>query len=145
MTDLKRLFNPGSIALVGASDSRGKVGNIIMGYLKRSGAELYLVNPKLDLIDGSRVYHSVNELPAGMDLAVIATGAKASVEAAEECAKHGAGFIIIIAGGFGEINEDGKKLEKKLKKLTETYGSRIIGPNSLGIFYPESALDTVIC
>ncbi len=140
---LDRLFYPRIIALIGASDTAGKVGNIILNYLKRSEADLFLVNPKLKSIDGMVVYPSAEELPEGVDLAVIATGASASVAAAETCAEKGCAYIIIVAGGFGETGDAGKALEAELKSLPERYGCRIIGPNSLGVFFPESALDTL--
>jgi len=142
-TNLNRLFHPRTIALIGAGDTPGKVGTIILGYLKRSKAELYLVNPNIEQIDGRRVLSSPAELPDNVDLTVISIGAKAAVKAAEACAAKGAAYIIIIAGGFGEIGEEGRRLEDRLKALPKRYGSRILGPNSLGVFFPASDLDTI--
>ena len=143
ITDFTRLFTPRRVGLIGASGRPGKVGTIVLGYLERSGAELFLVNPKLDTLGGRKVYHSSRELPDGLDLAIITIGAEAAVEAAETCAAKGTSFIIIVAGGFGETGEEGRTLEARLKALPETYGCRILGPNSLGVFFPETHLDTI--
>jgi len=69
--------------------------------------------------------------------------AEKSVEAAEECGAKGVGYVIIVAGGFGETGEHGKNLENRLKKIPEKYNTRILGPNSLGIFFPEKKIDTI--
>ena len=140
---LSTLFSPKTIALIGASGTAGKVGNIVLGYLERSGAELFLVNPRGGSIGARRVYPSPSVLPEGLDLAVISIGAKTAVDAAETCARKGTAFIIIIAGGFAEVGGEGKELEDRLKRLPETYSSRILGPNSLGVFCPASGLDTI--
>jgi acyl-CoA synthetase (NDP forming) len=141
--NLDKLFTPRKVALIGASASPGKIGNIILGYLKHSDAELYLVNPKIDQIEEHIVYSSPEELPDNLDLVVITISAKAAVDAAEICSRKGASFIIIIAGGFSETGSEGVLLEKRLKALPSLYGCRILGPNSLGIFSPASGLDTV--
>ncbi|MBN2049198.1 MAG: CoA-binding protein [Spirochaetales bacterium] len=141
--NLSSLFSPRTIALIGASGTPGKVGNIVLGYLERSGAQLFLVNPKGGEIGSRRVYPSPEDLPEKLDLAVITVGAEAAVTAAETCAQKGTAFVIIIAGGFGEVGGRGKSLEERLKALPERYGCRILGPNSLGVFFPESGLDTI--
>jgi len=139
----ERLFNPRTIAVVGASDTKGKIGNIVMRYLSRSYAALYAVNPRQDSVMGRRTFASCSELPDNMDLVVITINARAAVEAAECCASKGAAFIVIVAGGFGETGEEGHSLEQRLKVLPEKYGCRLLGPNSLGVFVPRNYLDTI--
>ncbi len=141
--DLDKLLNPGSIALIGASDKPEKVGATIMKYLIKTKARLFPVNPNLDSIMHIPVYPDVEEIPHDIDLAVIALGAEKSVDAAESCFKKGVPFIIIVAGGFGETGDKGRLLEERLKRITLSGRTRILGPNSLGIFVPENDLDTI--
>jgi len=74
---------------------------------------------------------------------VIAVGAERAVDAAERCARHGIPQIIVVAGGFNEAGPGGQVLEDRLKKIPKKYGSRILGPNTLGIFQPSNRLDTI--
>jgi len=138
-----KLLAPRSIAVIGATDTPGRIGRIVLNYLERSSAVLYPVNPKLTSLNGLKVCRSPEELPDGIDLAVITINAQAAVEAAEACARKKAANIVIIAGGFGEIGAEGKRLEERLRALPEQYGCRILGPNSLGVFVPSTSLDTI--
>jgi acyl-CoA synthetase (NDP forming) len=140
---IDRLFNPGQIAVIGASDKPGRIGRIVMDYLEKSSAQLFPVNPKLNIIGDRPVFTSIDDLPNDMDLAVIAVNARVAVESAEALARKGTANIIIIAGGFGEVGDEGRELEARLKKLPGLYGSRILGPNSLGVFIPAVNLDTI--
>jgi acetyltransferase len=129
------LTNPNSIAIIGASKSPEKPGGRLVINLIDSGfnGEIYPVNPKEDTIKGLKVYHSVQELPQ-TDLAILAIPANLCVETIESLTliKTTKAFIIISAG-FGEIGEEGKYLEKRLKTLVEQYQISIIGPNCIGV------------
>ena len=140
---LTRLIDPKKIAVVGASNSKGKVGEIIFKRLLESRRRLYPVNPKEAVISGIKVFPNIESLPDDIDLAIITISAKASVYAVEDCAKKNIPFAIIVAGGFGEIGEEGKKLEEKLKAISNESGIRLLGPNSLGIFLPDENIDTI--
>ncbi|MFA6506108.1 MAG: acetate--CoA ligase family protein [Treponemataceae bacterium] len=140
---MRRLFNPTRIGIIGATETPGKVGRIVFDYLRRSSAELFPVNPKIQTILGYPVLPSTENLPEDLDLVVVTIGAAAAVEAAETCARKKAANIIIIAGGFGETGAEGRLLEERLKTLPAKYGSRILGPNSLGVFVPSAKLDTI--
>jgi acyl-CoA synthetase (NDP forming) len=140
---IDKLLNPKSVAVVGASNSRGKVGNIIFEGLRRCKARLYPVNPHEDVISGHKTYPLVADLPDTVDVAVITVRADQAVEIAEQCGRSKIGNIIIVAGGFAETGERGKALEARLKVIPDRYGSRILGPNSLGIFVPENNFDTI--
>jgi acyl-CoA synthetase (NDP forming) len=140
---LDALLYPKKIALIGATNSPGKAGCIILDLLKSYGAELFPVHPKEKVIRGIPAAASPGELPEGIDLAIISTGAETAAAAAEQCAARGVKYIIIVAGGFGETGEEGKALEAGLKALPARYGTRILGPNSLGLFVPETGLDTI--
>ena len=141
--DINRLLNPATVAVVGASETEGKAGMIIMKNLLRSKARLYPVNPSYETILHIPAASSIKDLPQGLDLAIITLNAKMSVAAAREAAEAGTAFIIIVAGGFGETGSSGKAYEQELKDIAKQTGSRILGPNSLGVFVPDSKLDTI--
>jgi acetate---CoA ligase (ADP-forming) len=140
---LDSLFNPGSIAVVGASDNPARVGSIVFNYLLSSGKSIYPVNPGLDRIEDRKVFPSILDIPAEIDLAVIAVSAQPAVEAAEECGRKGVPFVIVIASGFGETGDEGSALEDRLREVPKHFNTRILGPNSLGIFMPENRIDTI--
>jgi acyl-CoA synthetase (NDP forming) len=141
--DLKRLFDPKTIAVIGASGRQASIGRIILERLVPSLRKIYPVHPREDAILGFETLPAIEMLPDGIDLAVIATGAEAAVPAAEACAARGIPFLIIVAGGFGETDHTGARREARLQSIARTYGSRILGPNSLGIFVPGERLDTI--
>lgn len=140
---LDALFYPKSIAVVGAANSPGKAGEIIFRRLKESGVKLIPVHPREELVQGVPALREVPALPDGVDLAVITLGAEASVKAAEECAARGVKVVILVAGGFGETGEAGKLLEERLRAIPRNHPTRILGPNSLGVFLPAGNLDTI--
>ena len=141
--DLRRLFNPKAIAVVGASSREGNIGRIIFERLLPSLRKLYPVHPREATVLGHEAYADIRALPSGIDIAIIATGAQAAAAAAEACAASGIPFLIIVAGGFGETGAQGEQLEARLKNIGPQTGSRILGPNSLGIFVPRERLDTI--
>lgn len=142
-SDLQRLITPGSIAVIGATGKQHRVGHIILENLKRSGVPLFPVHPKEKEVSGYATYHDIEALPDNIDLAIIAVGAQKAVAAAERCAIHGIPHIIVVAGGFSETGTGGKLLEDRLQIIPKKFGSRILGPNTLGLFVPHNNLDTI--
>ena len=140
---LARLFDPAKIAVIGASANPDRVGHIVFRGLIRSKRELFPVHPREKILLGYRVYQDIASLPTGIDIAVVTVSAESAVEAALECAAAGIPFVIVIAGGFGETGEAGRSLERLLKEIPGRTGTRILGPNSLGIFLPDLDLDTI--
>jgi len=130
---LDNLFNPKSIAIIGASSEKGKVGNLIaknilsFGY----GGKVFLVNPKRKNILGQKCYSDISEIKEKIDLAIIVIPAKLVNEIIEKSADKIKNFIIISAG-FSEIGKEGRKREKELKKIVEKNNLKILGPNCLG-------------
>jgi acyl-CoA synthetase (NDP forming) len=114
---IDKLLNPESVAVVGASNTKGKVGSIIFEGLRRSRARLYPVNPHEDVISGHKSYPRIADLPGTVDVAVITVRAEKAVDIAEQCARNGIDNIIIVAGGFAEAGEHGKALEKRLRAV----------------------------
>jgi len=140
---LDPFFYPKSITVIGATNKTEKVGHIIFSRLKHSRARLFPVHPKETAIMGVPAYTSVSSLPEKIDLAITTISAERTVPVVKECAEHGIPAVIIVAGGFGEIGDDGKRLEKELLQIRAEYGIEILGPNSLGVFLPETGLDTI--
>ncbi len=139
---MNKLFNPKTIAFIGASDKEGSVGKEIMDNLLGSTEiKIFPVNPKREEVSGIKCYPNIVEIPEEIDLSIIATPAKTVPRLVEECGKAGVKGIIIISAGFKEIGEEGKKLEKQIKASREKYGMRIMGPNCIGIIRPNIGLN----
>jgi acetate---CoA ligase (ADP-forming) len=137
----EKLFNPDSIAIIGASNDIMKPGGKIVKNLveQKYKGKLYLVNPREDVIQGIPVYRKTEDLPV-VDLAILAIPARyclASVEvlASEKCTKA----FIIVSAGFGETGEEGKKLEQNLADVVNRYNACMIGPNCIGVMTPHHA------
>ena len=141
--DLCALFSPRAIAVVGASERAGSVGRIIFEGLRRTQRRLFAVHPGARTVLGYPAVASPSELPGEVDLAVVAVGSRPAVAAAEQCAAAGVPYIIVVAGGFAETGPEGAALEARLKAIPQRWPSRILGPNSLGIFVPAERLDTI--
>ncbi|MFA5365308.1 MAG: GNAT family N-acetyltransferase [Candidatus Bathyarchaeia archaeon] len=141
--NLENIFDPQSIAVIGASDSEGSVGYSLMKNLTQKGyaGKVFPVNIKKDEILGVKAYKTIAEIPEKVDLAIIATPAKTVPSIVEECGKAGIIGIIIISAGFKEIGPAGKELENQISQMKEKYGLRIIGPNCLGIIRPSTQLN----
>ena len=135
-TNLQRLFNPKSIAVIGASADLSKAGSQALLSLKNFPGKLMAVNPKASEILGFPCYPGVSELPEAVDLAVLAIPAVHCIRAAEEAAQRGVGGIFIISGGFGEVGGDGAKLQQELADICRRTGLRLLGPNTSGFINP---------
>ncbi|HPD09127.1 MAG TPA: CoA-binding protein, partial [Methanomassiliicoccales archaeon] len=132
---MRELFEPASVAIIGASPDRTKVGNIILGNMIESGFQgpLYPVNPRYEEIMGLRCYPRVTDVPGPVEMAVIVVPAKAVLQVTEECGQKGVGAIVVISAGFKEVGLEGAVLERRLGELAHRYGMRVLGPNCLGL------------
>lgn len=141
--NLDRIFNPKSIAVIGASDEEDSVGNAIMKNLTERGftGKVYPINIHRKEILGYKAYENVEKLPEVVDLAIIAVPAKIVPDIVEQCGKTGILGIIIISAGFKEVGPEGKALEDKILEIKEKYNLRILGPNCLGIIRPNIHLN----
>jgi len=101
------------------------------------------VNPKGGDILGYKVYESMEKVPEDVDLAVITLPAELTVKIFESVARKSR-FVIPIAGGFGETGEKGKKMEDEIRNIARKYGTRIIGPNTVGIYIPSTGVNTAL-
>jgi len=131
---LKSFFEPKSVAVIGASATPRKPGNVVIKNILANeySGDLFLVNPKGGEILGKKVYQSIHELPEGIDLAIIILPARTNPQTIRECAARGIKAIVLAAGGFAEVDEEGEKLQEELIKTIEETGVRVIGPNTSG-------------
>lgn len=143
---LKSIFEPDSIALVGASASPGKWGNAILKNLLDGGfeGEVYPVNPRENEILGRACYPSVLDIPGPVDLAVISVPSSLVFAVTEECGKKGIKGIIMITAGFSETGDEGRQLEGRLIEIVERYGMRLMGPNTLGVVNSKIGMNASI-
>jgi acetyltransferase len=132
---LDTLFNPKSVAIVGASTKELSIGNVITKNLlhyKYKGP-IYPINPKADEVRGIKAYKTVFDVPGDIDLTHISIPSKFVPQAVEDCGKKGVKFIIINSAGFKEVGPEGEALEKEVVSIAKKYGVRIFGPNCQGI------------
>lgn len=141
--NLDRIFNPKSIAIVGASEEEGTVGYALMRNLVelKFQGDIYPVNIRKTEILGYKAYPSVEQIPERVDLVVIATPARTVPDVVEQCGKAGIMALVIISAGFKEIGPEGKALEERILEIKSKYGLRIIGPNCLGVIRPSINLN----
>jgi len=133
------LFNPGSIALIGASHTEKKLSGAILKNLLRFRGKVYPVNPKYKKIMGLKAYASLSELPEPVDLTIIIRPAHEILKILKEHERK-AKCAIIVSSGFAEIGE--YKLQDEIKKIARDTGIRILGPNCMGVYNPYHKLDT---
>ena len=141
--NLDKIFNPQSVAIIGASDAEGSVGYAIVKNFTRLGyaGKVYLVNIRKTEIMGTKTYPTVAKIPEPVDLAIVATPAKTVPDVVEECGKAGVKGIIIVSAGFKETGPAGKALEMKILEAAKRYNIRIVGPNCIGIIRPRINLN----
>jgi len=138
--DLKTLFHPRSVALIGVSTEPTKLSGRPFRFFREFGyaGEVYPVNPKYQEVGGVRCYASVSEIPGEVDLAVITLPAAAVPGTLAECGAKGVKAASIISSGFAEVGGDGIRLQDELKRVAAEYGIALCGPNCSGfVYFPE--------
>ena len=142
MINLKSVFEPKSVAVIGASKTPGTVGNGILCNILGSNFQgaVYPVNPKHENIMSVRAYKDILSVPEIVDLAVICIPAKAVVAVVKQCAEKGVKGIVVITAGFKEIGEEGKKLEDEMIAIATKHNIALIGPNVLGIINTQKEI-----
>jgi acetyltransferase len=140
--NLDKIFNPKSVAIIGASDAEGSVGYaIVKNFQTGYSGKVYFVNIRKPEILGVKTYPSVEKIQGSIDLAIIATPAKTVPDVVEECGKANVKGVIIVSAGFKETGPEGKALEVKCAEIAKKYGIRIIGPNCIGLIRPRNNLN----
>jgi acyl-CoA synthetase (NDP forming) len=129
----QQLLSPKSVAVIGASNSRGSWGfTITAGLLKLGGRQIYAVNPRNAEVLGLKTYPSIKDIPGPVDLAVIVVAANLVPGVMKDCALKGVKTASIITAGFAEVGGEGQKLENEVVDIAAQAGIRFIGPNSMG-------------
>jgi acetyltransferase len=140
---IESMLNPKSVALIGATEREGSVGqalmsNLLLGKDKRA---IYPVNPGRNTVMGLKCYPGISAVPNHVDLAVVATPSKTVPPLVEDCGRAGVDGIVIVSAGFRETGGEGMKLEEELSSIQAKYGMRILGPNCLGFIKPYAELN----
>ncbi|MDP2919993.1 MAG: CoA-binding protein [Dehalococcoidia bacterium] len=140
---LEEMFYPKSIAIVGASPNdpeSGWMGRLInFGYGDRG--EIYPVNPKATEVHGLKAYATVRDIPGPVDYVVFNIPARFTPQVMADCVAKGVKFVHVFAAGFGEIGTpEAKLLEQQLLETARKGGLRMLGPNCMGIYCPESKM-----
>jgi len=140
---LDAIFNPHSVAVIGASDRQGSVGRAVLWSLVSSpfGGTVYPVSDKRASVLGIKAYRDVKDIPETVDLAVIATPAESVPAVVGQCVAAGVHGVIVISAGFREYGERGQELERQILERLGDSGMRLIGPNCLGVMNPISGLN----
>lgn len=131
---IKHLFEPSSVAVIGASSDQGKIGYKVVDNIIASGftGKLYPVNPKGGEIIGLKSLKAIEEMPEGIDLATIVIPAKFVLDTVKKCAAKKVKFLSIITSGFSEIGN--LEEEKEIVRISQENGMRVLGPNIFGIY-----------
>lgn len=137
-SDLEAFFYPKSVAVIGASESAGKLGHEILRNLIDGGfpGGIFPVNPKSDRILGRQCYKNIKEVPGTVDLAVVIIPARFVSRAIQECGEKRVKGAVVISGGFSETGPEGEALQGELAETARKAGVRVIGPNCQGVNNP---------
>lgn len=140
---LRRIFNPKTIAVIGATDHTGHVGFALMeNLLKYSfSGRIYPVNPSHQKVWGMTAYPDITAIPEKIDVALIATPAVTVTDILEKCGQAGVGGVVITSSGFIESGEEGKNRYRQLAEIQNKYRFRILGPNCMGFIRPTINLN----
>lgn len=133
-TELDSLFNPQSIAIIGASNNLSSISGRSLKYLLKHGFEgrVFPVNPKYSEISGIKCYPSLVDVPGKIDLAIITRPREHVLDSLESCAKKGVSSAVIFSSGFAEIGEEGQKAQDIIRAFASKSNMRVLGPNCLG-------------
>ncbi|GAB3212998.1 acetate--CoA ligase family protein [Marinactinospora thermotolerans] len=140
-----RIFRPRSIAVIGASNETGKIGNSVIKNIVDGGfeGEIHPINPRSDEVYGLKAYKSITDVPGEVDVAVFAIPAKFVAGALEEVGRKGVAGAILIPSGFAETGE--QELQDEVLAVARRHGVRLLGPNIYGYYYTPQKLSATFC
>ncbi|HQM43566.1 MAG TPA: acetate--CoA ligase family protein, partial [Smithellaceae bacterium] len=146
MSTIAPFFHPSSIAVIGASRSPNKGGNIILRNLLKAGfkGSVYPINPSGKEILGLPSYARVSDVPAPVDIAMVVIPKNVVPDALQDCAAKGINSIILSTGGYSDVGEEGAREQKVIVGQARKAGIRIMGPNSIGTLNPSVGMATSI-
>ena len=133
---LKALFEPSSVAVIGASSNPARIGGRPIDYYLKAGfkGRIYPVNPNRDEVQGLKAYADIASIPGTVDLAILAISAKMVADTLMACGEKGVKAIALFSAGFSEIGHSGEVLQQQVDEIAKRYGMRILGPNCLGLY-----------
>jgi acetyl coenzyme A synthetase (ADP forming)-like protein len=139
---LRPVFEPASVAVIGASRTPSSIGHRIVKALAdaRFKGTIYPINPAASEIEGLRCYPSLAAAPRGIDLAVIAVPRTLVLPVVDECANAGVKSIVVITAGFAETGDEGRALQNELLEKVRGHGMRMVGPNCMGVLNANPAV-----
>ncbi len=140
---ISKLLNPNSIAVIGASSNKNKLGWQILNNLVSGGykGKVYPVNLKEKTIEGIKAYKNIKDITNKVDLVVIVIPAQAALNVLKECGDKGIKDVIVISAGFSEEKDKGEQREQTLIKIANRYKMNVLGPNCLGLINNISGLN----
>ncbi|MEV6287511.1 acetate--CoA ligase family protein [Kribbella sp. NPDC051770] len=144
-TAMTRIMKPRAVAVIGASNEDGKIGNSVMKNLVNGGyqGEIYPINPKGGEVLGLKAFPSITDVPGDVDVAVFAVPAKFVGGALEQCGQKGVAGAILIPSGFAETGE--QELQDEVVAIAKKHNVRILGPNIYGYYYLPENLCATFC
>ncbi len=139
----EKFFNPKSVAIIGASRTKGKVGYEILKSMVDAGYKggIFPINPNAETIEGLKCYPDLESIGQVPDLAIISVPANTVPAVMQQCAKVGIKSVVIITSGFKEVGKEGGDLEQRVVQIAKQSNIRIIGPNCLGVIVPVNKLN----
>ncbi len=140
---ISRLLNPKTVAVIGASRERSKIGGAVLANLLKAGFKggIYPINPHAAEIEGLKSYGSLAAVGERIDLAVICVAAGAVENTIKECANAGVHGVVVITAGFSEVSAEGREVQNRIVNLVRSYGMRMVGPNCMGIINTDPAVN----
>jgi len=140
---MEKFFTPKSIAIIGASNKSGKIGNLIVDNLVKQGylGKIYPINPKEESILGIECYPSLETIKEKIDLVIICVELSMAISIMKSCAKKGIRNVVIISGSGKELGGSRAIMESEIRRLSLKHKIRVIGPNCIGIFNAVNHLD----
>jgi acyl-CoA synthetase (NDP forming) len=137
---LDALFSPESVAIIGASSDQRRFGGRPIQYLLDAGFSggIYPVNPGRDAIQGLKSYPSISAIEAGVDCAILAIAAEATLQTLEACVAKGVRSAVLYGAGFSEMGAAGQELQDRVVAMARDAGIRLLGPNCMGLFNAHS-------
>ena len=141
-SNLKALFEPETIAVIGASRRQESVGHAILSNLVSAGfkGKIYPINPKVEMIYDLQCYSSISQVVDKIGLAIIVVPSHFVPETLEACGEKGVQAVIVISAGFREVGTEGLKLEQQISDLAKRFHIPVLGPNCLGLINTDSAV-----
>ncbi len=136
--ELEAIFSPRSVAVLGASTTKGKVGYDIFANIIKGGftGTLYPVNPTANAILSNKAYKSILAIPEPVDLAIVILPPKLALPAIAEVIEKGVKGVVIVSAGFREVGGEGREIEDRIVAQCREAGVRLVGPNCLGVINP---------